>query len=167
VEDRKEKQVQEILDEFRTKEIQMAERLFQAKRSLYLLSRKRREQRADFSNKDKVALERLNQEVQRLTKEEIEQKKTFRMSIQQYTPESSSLKQQGPVPPPPEITSLPLGVSRRRIIVGKNSESNTNTNNEDGDETETENEEVSRSEKENENESEENQEGGDVKIIHL
>lgn len=145
IEEKKERKIKDILEDYRKSEIQMAERLFQAQRSLYLLTRKRRESRKDFTATDKKALERLNNDVRDITKEAINQRRTFQMRIKQYSPNVSSIKEQGPVPTPPDIPSLPLGVSRRRVILN-----NTNNNNES-------------------NESNESnlQKGGDVKIIRL
>jgi hypothetical protein len=159
LEEKKERQINDILEDFHKKEIQMAERIFQVKRSLYLLTYKRRELKKDFTDIDKKTLEKLNIELKNLMKEEIEQKKIHQVNIHLYSPYSESIRPQGPVPEPPNVQSLPVGLPRKRIIVGNKKNKTKKIN--------IESESESESENENEDEDDNKQDGGDIKIISL
>lgn len=156
-EEQKKKKIDEILEENKVKEILMAEQLFQARRSLYLFNRKRRDNPKDFTDKDKKALEKMNHEVRELTKSQIKEKRDIMMRVRQYTAEVSSIQQQGPYPIPPEVTALPAGARRRQVIVGVG----------DQEEEDTESEEEEPEKDEVNEEQNDNQEGGNIRIIKL
>jgi hypothetical protein len=105
-EEKKEEEIKKILDSFRKEEIQMEERLFQAKRNLYLLYRKKRNKK--LTENEKKALERASKEVRDITLEHIQQQKNKNFQIQQFTLEPSKIKTEGPVPDIPNIPYLAL-----------------------------------------------------------
>lgn len=173
-EEEKERKIKDILDGYRKKRVQTAEKLFQSRRDLYLLNRKRYDSKSeDFhpTKDNKKMLERLNKEIRELTIQQIKQDREIMMDMLHYTPELAGMQQQGPYPSPPDIAILPQGIGRKRIILGaahnkSENESEPVSDNEDSEQTSADGMEASES---SEVSKQSTQEGGDgeIKIIKL
>lgn len=103
-ENKEKKVVEDILNGFKIKKMEMAERLFQAKRNLFLLNHQRKIKK--LSKEDIKQLTAINNEIKEIIHEQLNQNNEIQFKKTFYTPNTSTLKSEGPVPEPPDIKPL-------------------------------------------------------------